>query len=737
MSHFSDDKKTLEGRKNTLKDVEVPLREQIVKKLYSKAKDLKLAEKAVTAWHVESSRMAELLERQQVYLRDLDEFLPANSDGSFAGSSNLHIPMPHIVSKAYVARFMQAIWNVDPPFSIKARREDGLDKVPMIEDLMRYTLYDWANHHNGAEEAVEMWLTNWVNTGTGILKPRWAVEYCSFVDAIKAPEAGVPNFQIDEEGREIAIPTIKHTDKEERKTITKFAGPVLEPVQLEDFIMVGGAGDPNQADVVIHRHYVTGSDLWSAVDQGLFDEEAVEEIIRSGRSRVSSGLNNEIKTQRAEIAGKASIDSEVEADRYEILETYLKADVDDSGITSDIVLWVSRVNGALLRATYLYRMMPTGERPFSVIPFHKRPGQEHGVGLLELLHPLSIELDAMHNIRIDFGMITNNPIFFYRASSSLQPDAIQLEPGMGVPVDNPQTDIYFPQRPNSTGFFGNEEQVIQTYIERLTGISDISLGAMSGSQGAARTATGARALLQESNTNLDLHLRHLNRGWKKILRIVFHMLQQRLDGEFVFRVTGQDGQDVFRKVNSHDLIMDVDFDLSANSANSNKSVQIEMAQQLVQIASNPINLQLGITDAGSVYEAYKMLGQALGMREMSRILKKPQGYAFVPSPEEIFQRVVRGQEIKPDPRMDIEGTLAYFQTMIDAQQKNQFLTEEQIQAAAISMRQFQQLGEAVAQQQAQAANQAQQQVAAQQSQQQAPVGMNPLAGSNPGQLPIQ
>jgi hypothetical protein len=732
MSYFSDDKKALDGRKNTLKDVEVPLREQIVKKLYAKAEELKLAERVTQAWNLESARMAEMLERQQVYLRDLDEFLPADSEQPFGGSSNLHIPMPHIVSKAYVARFMQALWNIDPPFSVKARREDQIEKVQMVEDLMRYTIYHWANHYNGGEEAVEMWLTNWVQSGTGIMKTRWATEYCSFVDVIKEPKPGVPQFQIDENGREIAVPTVDYEDKEEKKTITKFAGPYLEPIQLEDFVMVGGAGDPNLSDIVIHRYYITSSDLWSAVDQGLFDEEAVEVTIRSGRSRVSSGLNNNIKTQRAEIAGKSSVDSEVENDRYEILECYVKADVDGSGIASDVVLWVSKASGALLRATYLYRVNPTGERPFAVIPFHKRPNQEYGVGLLELLHPLSVELDAMHNIRIDFGMITNNPVFFYRASSSLNPDTLQLEPGMGVPLDDPQRDVYFPQRPNSTGFFGNEEQVIQTYIERLTGISDISLGAMSGSQGAARTATGARALLTESNTNLDVHLRHLNRGWKKILRILFHMLQQRLDGEFVFRVTGQDGRDVFRKVSSYDLILDIDFELAPNSANSNKSVQVEMAQMMVQIATNPINLQLGITDASSAYEAYKMLGQAMGMKEMSRIIKKPQGYQFIPSPEEIFQRVVRGQQVQPDPRMDVDGVIGFFQAMIEGQEAYKTLSEDQIVAAINFMRQMQQLKDAVAAQQAQVANMQQMQINAQMSMNQAPVGENPQAGMNPG-----
>jgi hypothetical protein len=735
MSNFSNDQQSLEDRKLPLKDVEVPLREQIVKKLYKRAEEYNLAARVTQAWSSESARMSEMLERQQIYLADLDEFYAADSEESFGGFSNLHLPMPHIVSKAYIARFMQALWNVDPPFSIKARREDGVEKVQVVEDFMRYVIYHWSNHYNGLEDALEEWIQNWVNTGTGILKTRWKNEYCRFVDVVDEPQKGMPRFTVNAQGQEVAIPTIEFVEKEKVVTIPKFRGPVCEVIPLEDFVMVGGKGDPDQADMLIHRYYLTATDLWSAVDEGYFNEEAVEKVIQGGSTEASSGLNNSIKTQRAEIAGKSTIDSANDLDRYEILEAYVKADVDDSGIASDIVLYVAAHSGALLRATYLYRVIPTGERPFSVIHFHKRPGQEHGVGLLELLHPLSVELDAMHNIRIDFGMITNNPIFFYRASSSLKADTLQLEPGMGVPLDDPQRDIYFPQRPSGTGFFGNEEQIIQTYIERLTGISDISLGAMSGSQGAARTATGARALLGESNTNLDIHLRHMNRGWKKTLRTLFHMMQQRVEGEFVFRITGKDGSDVFRKIHSYQLMLDVDFDLSSNSANSNKSVQIEMAQQLVAITSNPINLQMGVTDSGAIYEAYKLLLQAYGIKDVHRFIRKPQGYSYIPTPEEIFNRIVRGQEVRPEPQMDIDGVVAFLQSMIDSQNKTQLLSNEQMILVINSMRQFGQFKQALDEQKAQVAVQNQMMSNAALSQQQAPVGLNPLAGSNPGQLP--
>jgi hypothetical protein len=218
--------------------------------------------------------------------------------------------------------------------------------------------------------------------------------------------------------------------------------------------------------------------------------------------------------------------------------------------------------------------------------------------------------------------------------------------------------------------------------------------------------------------------------------MLFHMLQLRVDGEVVFRVTGEDGSSIFKKITSYDLTIDVDFELSSNSSNSNKSVQIEIAQQLINLVSNPLYLQLGIAGPGQVYEALKNYMNALGVKDVHRYISKPEGYSYAPTPEEIFNRVVRGQEVRPAPNMDVDGTIAFIQTMIQQQEKGQFLNEDQIRAAIGTMRQFQQLKQAMEQQAAQAAAQQQAAVNSAQSQQQAPIGLNPLAGQNPGELPI-
>jgi hypothetical protein len=52
-----------------------------------------------------------------------------------------------------------------------------------------------------------------------------------------------------------------------------------------------------------------------------------------------------------------------------------------------------------------------------------------------------------------------------------------LEPGTLIPVDNPQTDVYFPNLRNANELLAaQEEQALQVQIDRLSSMSDLNYG---------------------------------------------------------------------------------------------------------------------------------------------------------------------------------------------------------------------------------------------------------------------
>lgn len=740
MSELNRDKLVIEnGRKNTLKDVDAPLRDQIPEKLAQKLEEMEIGQRVMALWSIASRNRQEWMNRQETFLSDWDEFLESSAEGPFAGASSLHIPMPLQVAKTMHARYVQAILGVEPFFNLKPRREDSVDRTQVVSDTMHYTLKDWCNFNQGVEEAVDLWIWDWVTMGSGMMKARWECQYERFVDVVteKRPRQMA---QIDpQSGMQVMVTKVEEAEVEKKVTKKVFEGPCLNRKNLEDVVLIGGEGDPQLADAVIEQDWLTASDLWTLADRKIFREDRVKEVIEKGPQVVMGSPDSVLKQRRMENNGKAVLDTSADLDRYRVLEAYLRVDVDGSGINSDVVVWVHSETQAILRATYLRRINKSGERPYFKIDFHKRAGQDYGIGIVEMVHPLSKEMDAIHNLRIDYGMISTMPFGFYRPTSSIDPQIIELEPGALIPVDDPQRDVYFPNLGNRTAFGFQEEAALQTMVERLTGVNDMLLGNLTGAQGATRTATGARALLGESNVNLNVALRRLGRGWRRALQYLLHMLQQRIPEGLSFRVTGEAGDDYWRYIASQDDIAgDFDFEVSQNTENSNRAIQQETSTQVLQLVLNPLLIQIGVVNQGNIYEAVKSYLKGLGVKDFSKFVTKPPEWQHQMSPQDEANRVLRGIPVPVTPEMDHQGYLEYFQEIYDNDELLGQFSEQQTIMLAAQAEKHKKMLAALEEMAAQAAVSNQMRSnAAVSGAQQSPAGMNPMAsGEAPPGSPV-
>jgi hypothetical protein len=730
---INQDKDIVVNGRTPLKDIDADLRDRVVSKLYNKMIELEAPQYVETLWRGGQANRVEYHERQKIYNSLIDEFLIQSTDGQYSGSSQLHIPMPLIVVKSYHARMYAAIMGVDPPFTTKARTEASLANLATVTDTLRYYLQDGANQGKGVEEVVDRWVWQWCATGTGYMKWRWDCQYESYIDVVQSQEPGTPQIIAAPSGEHIAVPTTKMVEKEELITRKIFEGPQLDLIKYED-IIVSGNGDPDIADSVLHRSYMTASQLWTLADRKIFKTSAVEAVIEKGPQHELSGLGNDMKVLQEWNAGMGQIKKRL--DRYEIIEAHLKMDVEENGITSDVVCWIHLATRELLGATYLRRVSQGGKRPFVKAVFMPREGHENGIGLLEMIYPLSLEMDAVRNMALDAGMLSTMPFGFYRASSSLDPTTIKLEPGALIPLDNPQQDVFFPNLGNRAGFGLQQEQAIHTMIERLTGISDLTLGVMSGGQGATRTATGSRIMSNELSSSLDIFLKRLNRGWKKCLTYLLDLLQHRIPAGTSFRVVGNDGANYWRTVrNTKDLEGLYDIELSPTTGSSNQQLQVELAQQILQTTSNPLDLQLGVVTAQERYEALKNFYQALGIKDWRRFLVKIDESASLSklSPEEIGNRLLHGHDMKPSPTMDLQGYLEWFQMVHDTDELLGQFSEDQTIKLARFAKQAEGMLQALKQVQAQAANTRQMQINSSQSAQQTAPAMGASGQGGPTQ----
>lgn len=704
-----------EGRKKTLGDVaealdgsevavEVPLRERIVKKLYRKLADSQEGLRTRDLWTIGNSERQEWLSKMRAMLQTFDEFVEPIYDATNDWSSTLHLPVTYTAAKTYHARMFAAIMSIDPPFTVKARQAHNVDRAHLIQELMGYALREWANNRKGVEAEVDKWIWRWITQGSGILKSRWDRRFVRYIDVVEVPVVkGSRSIQDPTTGEAQLVADVVNEEVEKEVLQEVFNGPALEAVPIEDVLLVG-SGDPQLADDVIHSYYLTASELLSYADQAIFDRDAVERVLESGRNYKDAEVTNAIKLQMAASSGTGQLDKQIDVPRYQILERYARLDVDGSGIASEVVLWVHEHTGELLRATYLHRINKAGLRPFHKIDFHMREGQYYGTGLPELMYSLQREIDAVHNMRMDFGLISSIPFGFYRASSSMKEERMPLEPGVMIPLDNPGQDVFFPNLGGRTGFLSQEEQGLYAFVERMTSISDLSLGVIGG-QGAARTATGARALLGESNANLDIYLRRLNQGWTSAIRYLFKQLQDKLPDGFQFRLLGDDGADFWGTVRTRaEIAGEFDFILEGNSANSNKAIQIEQANSIVMSIMSPLLLQMGIVSAGNVYEAMKNKLKIEGVKDWARFITKPQGHEIVYTPEQLANAILAGIPVRLTPQQDLQGFIDFFNEIVAKDELlGQFSTEQTVKLAQAAQ-EAQGMLEAMAAQQAQQAN---------------------------------
>lgn len=703
--NYSDnkDKALLEtGRKNKLGDeVKVNLKERIVKKLLSTLRDLEEGRRTVDIWDVETARRSKWLENRKTLLDQYDEFIDPIHTAAQDWSSTLHLPITYTIMKTVHARMLAALVDVDPPFSMKAREGALEEKVEQASSFLRYALKDWANYDQGVNSELDAWVWSWCE-GSGVLKARWDRKYTRFLDVVQEP------ITVHVEAEDGSIQPVQSVEEREKwVTLKVFDGPVLENKTPEQIILVGGKGDPQKADEVLELDYLSAGQLWTLVDKGIFDEGAVEKVIEFGESNVSSDYNSSRLLEQAMRAGSGSPDRTTDAPKYAIIERYARIDVDNSGIPSDVILWVHKETGEILRATYLYRASKTGMRPYFKADFHKRHGQDWGVGLPELLFTLQQELDAIHNMKVDFGLLTSMPMFFYKPTSNMTEERLPLEPGTGIPLDSPQSDVFIPNFGNRTVFHEREEQFLLSQVERMTSISDLNLGQISG-QGVTRTATGTQALIAESNTNLNVFLRRLNTAWKQAIIYVFHMLQDKTPPGKQFRVTGSDGKQVYRQINDPEEISGMyDVELDSNSANSNQSVKEAVASEMYQLTGNPLDIQLGIVTPLNRYEALKNLVQVRGVKDYNRFITQPQQIRRLFTPQEITDRVLRNVDIPLTPDQDLQGFIEYVEAIFaDDNMLGQFNEQQTIQLE-VKRREAQSMLQAMEQQAAQQRNQAQ------------------------------
>jgi len=532
--------------------------------------------------------------------------------GPWPNSSNLHVQMPYWLVDSINTRLVSSVWGQTPLVSGKAEEDDD---QAIFDDACK--LVDW--HLQPARmNARQMWSLISKNrcihgVGVGIFsyvtdEYTYRAKQPTSAPAILFNPDGTP--QIDVDG-ELVV-------RREEETILqreiKYDGPVLHPVEWDDLIKSQEGlnlqpltpSNPGGSDYVGIRQWQTLSYIWQRRNEAygyiLDDTETSDKEWwikkapaqdRSGDS-ITSDNQRRVKAQDRHEGTQRALSTRKTPNarpnpEFETVMWFMPWELENEEGEKE---WTECVFFACLQPQFLlgaYRLSDIAwrnQRPLLELHYQRVGTRWWSMGVMEVAKPLSAELDTIHNLRMDIGFATNMPFFFYRATSTLNPEKIQLRPLKGVPVDD-VNDVRFPQLQNVTGFYAQEEQLLYTLVERVMGVTDLFLG-MSPTRGAAaRHATGFVGTQQESMARTSEMLNQDSEAFGFMCKMAYNMELQYGPEYRMIRLEGNEGP-LTQKLSRKDLWMrgEYDFRLGANAGLYGSMLRQEQGNALLQLAAN-------------------------------------------------------------------------------------------------------------------------------------------------------
>ena len=603
-------------------------------------------------------------------------------DTPWTDASNQHIPVMMANVLRTEAGLFNAVFGMRPMLRATPMRHEQKELAETVDHLVDHQLMVDVD----GERAIEQFINRFTEDGTALSFNPWvrATEPVVDVRVVPKPDDDVdPRMDLsmanllptllperaslvmtDDVGTrwEATIPAprpedapitvrIEVYDRDDRSweivmqwEAPVFDGPTMLPLALEDIVVPMrcentqpvSTQNPTGAPWVAHLAKVSVDVIRQRIRDGIYDmlEEAdLDDVIAVAHGRVptdtSTSREDSLKAAKDDAEGRASSWAGPD-DQITVVTWYGPWDV-GRGRQEEIILTLLREPKKLARGRYLTEQYPAQppRRPFAEARFIPVADQFYGIGLPELMEGMHDFLHIIINQMIDNGTLTNLPFGFYRASSGMKPEPIQIPaPGEMLPLDNPQGDVVFPVLPHADQSFGfNMVGLGMQFLERLVSMGPMQFGQVQqGKASALRTVGTTMAILQQGAAMPEQILRRLFFGLRQVWE-QFHLLNTRfLPPGKRFLITGQpaDKPQAYGQITDpHALAIPLAFDFQATLLNTNKGMVGQALQALGVALFNPLSLQFGTVDAEKFYNWQRDLIQASQLDPARYVTKPP------------------------------------------------------------------------------------------------------------------
>lgn len=390
--------------------------------------------------------------------------------------------------------------------------------------------------------------------------------------------------------------------------------------------------DPEHADFFCMIHELTPDDLRAlAIDRHLRPSQ-VEAVLRSdppldpgvASSRDAGGMRQEIRDLMDRRAGIAtSRGRRTSVGLHVVWEIYCHLDIDGDGERERCLLWYAPESDTMLGILdYPY---PFGGWPITYYPFEAAARPVDNRGLADMLRSYQKIVNAFHNARLDAAQIVLAPVMLKRITAGNMKSAIKWRPGAVIPVTNPGDVQIMQKAGEGLGILNGllqEEQVNQRLAEAYVGVFDAALTNIQQSK-ERRTAAEIQAITNLSGNIFGLDARIFTTAMSKSFTKIWQLYQDLGPDEVFFRVTGEQMPRIARK---SEISKNYDIRAAGTPANTNRSFQIQSLERVMQVMLNPLVLQSGRIDFGTIFDSWLQL---VDYNLAKRVIRPPEEAAAV------------------------------------------------------------------------------------------------------------
>ena len=409
-------------------------------------------------------------------------------------------------------------------------------------------------------------------------------------------------------------------------------------VPAEDLYVPYTATSLEDTETIIHKIKMSGNDLLKQQLSGFYADVAVEEEANA----------DEVTEKKDELGGIDPHSDEI----YNVLEFHTHLDLpgfeelDDSlqeptGVKIPYIVSIDEGSGKILSVRRNFDAdHPTKKRKEYFVHFKFLPGLGfYGFGLIHMIGGLSRTATAALRQLLDAGTLSNLPAGFKMRGIRVRDEAQPLQPGEFRDVDAPGgnlSDAFMPlpfKGPNAT-LLQLMDFVVQSG-QRFASIADMQVG--DGNQSAAVGTTVA--LLERGSRVMSAIHKRLYASMKQEFILMSEAFATYLPPIYPYDIVGAQ-----KEIKQADFNERIDIIPVADPNIFSQTQRITVAQSALQLAmSNP--------KMHNLYEAYRGMYEALGIKNVNIILPPPQKPAPMdPAMENIL--AMSGKPFKAFPGQD-------------------------------------------------------------------------------------